>query len=147
MGIAVFQDRDLIYWSIKVLRGKWSSCKLRNTEEYLMKTMDRYDINALLIKRQLPSRSSRHLRLLVAAIKDVAKKRKAEINYYELGELKTFFGADMKINKMDVAGAVVCQYKFLNDQLERERNHKHPYFIRMFEAIAAGILTVNRFNR
>jgi hypothetical protein len=40
---------------------------------------------------------------------------------------------------MAIAGIVTARYPFLIHELEREKKHKHPYFVRMFEAIAAGI--------
>ena len=52
----------------------------------------------------------------------------------------------MKANKMGVAEVVTARYPFLVRELEREKKHKHPYFVRMFEAIAAGIFAFNRVN-
>ncbi len=49
-----------------------------------------------------------------------------------------------QINKMEIAGLAMARYQFLIHELERERKHRHSYFVRMFEAIAAGILALNR---
>jgi hypothetical protein len=43
-------------------------------------------------------------------------------------------------NKMVIAGVVAIRYPFLARELQNERRHKHPYFVRMFEAVAAGIV-------
>jgi hypothetical protein len=59
-----------------------------------------------------------------------------------LEDIKNSFAWGVKINKMDIATLVVAGYQFLGYRLEREKKHKHPYFIRMFEAIAAGIFVL-----
>jgi hypothetical protein len=147
LGLAVFQGSDLIYWGTKVLRGKWSIRKLRNAEKLLLDIIDRYGITVLSLKRVHPSRTSTNLRSLIASIEGLAEKRGLTVHRYELGDLKRFFAASPKANKMTVLRLALAQYQFLGDQIDREEKHKHPYFIRMFEAIAAGILAFNRFDR
>jgi hypothetical protein len=146
LGLAVFQGSDLAYWGIKVLKGKWSKKKLDNAKVTLLNLIDRQDITMLVLKRINHSRSSRNLNHLVKAIGRLAKKRRLKTGFYRLGDTKKFLAKDEKINKMDIAGLVVARYPFLSYQLEKERIHKHPYFIRMFEAIGAGIFAFNRLK-
>lgn len=47
---------------------------------------------------------------------------------------------------MKLAGLAAALYQFLIHQLAGERKHIHPYFVRMYEAIAAGILAFNRLK-
>jgi Holliday junction resolvasome RuvABC endonuclease subunit len=146
IGLAVFQGSDLIYWGIKALKGKWSKMKMDKIKANLLNLIDRYDITMLVLKKLNQSRSSRNLNGLVGAVERLAKKKRLNISLYQLGDIKKVLAEDGKINKMDVARFVVIRYPFLSSQLERERGNKHSYFTRMFEAIATGIVTLNRLT-
>ena len=54
---------------------------------------------------------------------------------YELDDVKAYFGVN-GASKTELARLVSIQYNFLADSFERELRRKHPYAIRMFEAIA-----------
>lgn len=147
VGLAVFRDSDLVYWGIKVLKGKWSKEKMKCVEKTVTNLIDHHDVTILVIKKVDPLKSSKNLNSLVASIQSCARKKNIKIYPYTLEELKKFLALGKRINKMEIAGLAAARYQFLIHQLERERSHKHPYFVRMFEAIAAGVLAFNRFNK
>jgi RNase H-fold protein (predicted Holliday junction resolvase) len=147
IGLAVFQSLDLVYWGIRVLKGKWSETKMRNTETSLQNLIDQYHVNILVLKKLHSSRSSRNLNCLVGAIEKLAKKKRIMLRRYSVNDLTEFLAVGMKANKMAVAGTVTARYPFLVHELEREKKHKHPYFIRMFEAIAAGVVAFDRLDK
>jgi RNase H-fold protein (predicted Holliday junction resolvase) len=147
VGLAVFHGSDLVYWGIKVLKGKWSKEKMKCVEKTLLNLIDQHSVTTLVIKKVDSSRTSRNLNALVESIEQCVKERKLKVCPYTLSELKKFLALGNRINKMEIAGLAVARYQFLIHQLERERKHKHPYFVRMFEAIAAGILAFNRLKR
>jgi hypothetical protein len=146
LGLAAFQGSDLVYWGVKVLKGKWSREKMRNIEGILLDLIAQHDITVLTLKKPHSSRSSRNLNCLVAAVERLARKKRLKVRFYSLSDLKDFLALGMKINKIDLAGMAVARYQFLIHQLEKEKKNKHPYFTRMFEAIAAGILAFNRIR-
>jgi len=141
VGIAIFQTSDLVYWGIRVLKGKWSQEKMRNIETALQNHINKYHVNLLVLKKLHSSRSSKNLNYLVKSIERLATKKGIELSFYSLNDVKKFLAVGMKTNKMGIAGIVTARYPFLIHELEKEKKHKHPYFVRMFEAIAAGIVT------
>ena len=143
IGLAVFQGPDLTYWGIKAFKGKWSKKKMDKIISTILNLLDRYGITRIVLKKVNHSRSSGNLNQLVGAIENLAKKKRLKISLYDLSDIKKFLAKDTKINKMDIAGLVADRYQFLSYQLEKERKHKHPYFVRMFEAIAAGMFNLN----
>lgn len=145
LGLAVFQSSDLVYWGVKTLDGEWSRDKIRSTEKILMDLADRYTVTVLVVKKQHSSRSSRSLDCLTAAVGRFARKSSLKVRFYSLDDLKKSLMPGMKANRMDIAGIIAARYRFLIPVLEKERQKKHPYFIRMFEAIAAGM--VNSLHR
>jgi len=144
LGIAVLEAEDLIFWGVKVLKGKWSPAKMRSVERILDQLIEQYRVTVLVVKQVHPSRSSRHLNSLIGAIEKLARNRKLRIKHYTLEDVKESSGLGAKANKMELAEWIVGRYRFLAKDLDREKKHKHSYFVRMFEAIAAGILAFNR---
>jgi hypothetical protein len=144
LGLAVFEGSDLVYWAVKVLKGKWSPVKMRRVEKILSDLIDQHGVTTLTLKRVHSSRNSRNLRYLIASIERLAKKRKLRLRYYGLEDVKDFLAPDLRINKLDMAGLVAARYRFLTPYLDGEWKHKHPYFVRMFEAVAAGLLALDQ---
>jgi RNase H-fold protein (predicted Holliday junction resolvase) len=127
IGLAVFRGPDLVYWGIKVLKGKWSKEKMECVKKTLKNLIDQHGITTLVIKKVDSSRTSKNLNALVDSIEQCAKRKKLKICPYTLGELKKFLALGTRINKMEIAELVVARYLFLSYQLEKERKHKHPY--------------------
>ena len=146
LGFAVFQAQDLVHWGIKVFKGKGSEKKRRTAEKAIQNLIDQYHIHILVLKKLHLSRSSRNLNFLVASIKKLANKKGVKLCLYSIEDIKENLAVGRKVNKIAVAEMMTTRYPFLIHELEREKKHKHPYFVRMFEAIAAGILTFNRMD-
>jgi hypothetical protein len=147
LGLAVFQDTDLVYWGVKVRKGKWSKQKAQNTEKTLLALIDRYRVNTLVLKNLHPSRSSKNLDQLVGSIKNLAKTNDIRLHLCSLDDIKKGMAVKGRINKMAIAEIVTARYLFLVHELESERKHRNPYFVRMFEAVAAGITTFIRMDQ
>ena len=146
LGIAVFEGADLRYWAIKVLNGDRSNKKKEKAKKILSDIIDRYEVNVLAIKKLHPSRSSKILDRLVTSFKDFSKKKRLKVREYSLKILKDYFSPCSKTNKKRMAELIVAQYPFLDSLLKKEKRNKNPYFVRMFEAIALGIVCVSQLN-
>jgi hypothetical protein len=73
-------------------------------------------------------------------IKDLARRRRMKVCELSIEELERFFSPERKINRREMAEMVALRYPELLCQLERERNHRNPYHIRTFEAVALGLV-------
>ena len=138
VGVAVFQDWDLLDWRIKLLDGKWSKEKIDKILKMVGEDIELYHINSIAVKKLHPSRSSQNLRLLVSRIKGLAKRKRIKVYEYSIKELEDIFLNDKRHNKKALAEKMVADYPFLIHELERENSHKNPYHLRMFEAVALG---------
>ncbi|OPY74199.1 MAG: hypothetical protein A4E63_00805 [Syntrophorhabdus sp. PtaU1.Bin050] len=65
IGVAILQDSDLVYWGVKVLKGKWSDAKMKNAEASFNNFINQYHVDILTIKKLHPSRSSGNLDVVV----------------------------------------------------------------------------------
>lgn len=147
IGIAVFQGAELRDWGIKVIKGKWSKEKLKKIIEIISGFIEQYEPDALAIKSLHPSRSSPNLNRLVAKIKELSEKKGVKVYQYSIAELKTFFSPEEKINKKKLAERIASKYPDLFHELNREKNHKNPYHIRMLEAVVLGSICFYQLDK
>ena len=136
LGIAVFQGPELLDWRIKVLEGKWSKDKMKKAISVIQEIIERYEPSYLAIKKLHPSRRSVNLLRLVNKIKEISKRKKLKVYLYSIKEIEKFFIEDGKLNKRNLIEAMAKLYPILHHDLNKEKNHRNPYYFRLFEAVA-----------
>jgi len=147
LGIAVLQGEVLKDWRIKVLEGKWSKEKSDRAGNIITGLIQLYQPNVLALKKLHPSRSSLDLSYLVEEIKDIALKMNIQVSEYSIQEIKDFFSPAQRINKKGFAGIIAARLPDLYHDLEREKASKNPYLVRMFEAVALGIMCFHNLDK
>lgn len=103
-----------------------------------------YELNTLAIKKLHPSHSSKNLRLLVSRIKTLAGRKKLKVTQFSIREFEQFFLAGAKYNKRNLAEKMVADYPCLVHEFEKEKTHRNPYQMRMFEAVALGAASFHK---
>lgn len=147
IGIAVFRGSELHDWSIKVIKGNSSHATLKKAKRVITQCLERYAPNAIAIKKLHPSRSSPYLIKLVADITDLARQKGITVSAYSIKDLERFFVGEEKTNKRTLTEAIVSTYPVLYHELNREKHHRNPYHIRMFEAVALGARCFQQLDR
>ena len=146
-GIACFQGQELKDWRIKVVEGKRFKEKLEKTKTILSGFFARYEPNVLAIKKLHPSRSSPNLNRLVSRLKEFSKRKGLRVYEYSVKDLENLLPSEGRIkNKRELQEVVASLYPFLVNELTKEKKNKNPYFVRMFEAVALGIVCFNRLD-
>jgi len=138
LGIAVLQGPELRDWRVKVLKGKWSKEKMKKAVEIISEFIDRYEPNVLAIKKLHPSRRSQNLAQLVDRIKEFSRRKGLKVFQYSIKDVEEFFIEEDKLNKKNLAEAIVLENPALFHELQKEKAHKNSYYIRVFEAVALG---------
>ena len=136
LGIAVFRGPELRDWRVKIIKGKGPKEKMEKTKEVVSSFIELYQADVLVIKKLHPSRRSANLKRLVAKIKELSKRKGLKVYQHSIKELEAFFLSEERMNKRKLAEIITSKYSFLIHELEKEKNHKNPYYIRMFEAVA-----------
>ena len=147
MAVAVFRESDLREWSVKVFKGKWSTEKMKKILTVIDEIISRYGVTTLTVKKLHPARTSRQLNLLVKKMKDMAKRRKLKVREYSIKQLEQSLCPGEKGNKKKLAEKVVREYPILINEFEKEKHHKNPYYMRLFEAVALGSVRHNALDR
>jgi hypothetical protein len=138
LGVAIFQGLELKDWGVKIIKGKGLKAKMEKVKKEIFFLIDCWRPNVLAIKLLHPSRSSETLNEIVKKIKQIGRRKGLRIYQYSIKELEDFFSSKERINKQELAEILVSKYPELLSEYEKERNHKNPYHIRMFEAVALG---------
>lgn len=147
LGLAVFQDWNLVDWRIKSLEGKWSKKKIGKTIEAISERIECFNLNTLAIKKLHSSRASKNLKTLVSKIKILARSRKIKVYEYSIKDLERFFLSEKRSNKKTLAQKMAADYPFLTFDLHRMQARKNLYYLRMFEAVALGAACFHKLNR
>jgi len=140
LGIAVLDGSELLDWRIKTLEGKWSEEKIKKAIKILSELFEQYEPNVLVIKKLHPSRRTENLLRLAKKIRDFARCKKMKVFQYSIKEIEEFFIEDEKLNKRNLIEAMVKLYPMLHHDLKKEQNQKNPYYFRMFDAVALGVM-------
>lgn len=139
LGIAVFHGAELYDWTLKVIPK-------RRIPELLHGYLNTHRVNVLALKKLHPSRTSKTLRDLVSKMKTMAQKNGLGIHEYSIDEVKMHFCPRGHANKMRIMEEVAARYSFLLPEMQHEQKVKTAYSLRMFEAVAIGIVCFNELD-
>ncbi len=146
LGIAVFFGTELRDWAIRVVHGKDGRQKATAVREMVLDYVDRYGINVLALKKLHPSRSSQAVRNLITEIRRAASRHKLALCELSIDEVKSGLLSQARGNKRRLMEEVALRYPFLFNEMQREQKNKNPYLIRMFEAVALGIVCFSKLD-
>jgi Holliday junction resolvasome RuvABC endonuclease subunit len=136
LGIAVFHGAELYDWALKVIPRA-------NLAEVVSGYIKNHCVNVLALKKLHPSRTSKTLRDLISKVKTLAQKNDLRMHEYSNDEVKMFFCPHERANKRRIMEDVAVRYPFLLPEMQHEQKLKTTYRLRMFEAVAIGIVCFN----
>ena len=102
--------------------------------------MERFQPDTLAMKRLHSNRSSPSLDRLSDSIRELSRRKKLKIHEYSITELKYVLCPDANGNRRRLAAEVAALYPVLSHDLQKELANRHPYYLRMFEAVALGVV-------
>jgi Holliday junction resolvasome RuvABC endonuclease subunit len=147
LGLAIFYGPQLRDWRIKDIREKRLKGRVEKAKKILSYFIARYEPQVLALKKLNPSRSSANLNQLIAKIKELAKKENLKLYQYSIEEIKAFFSEGKRLNKKGLAEKVAQWSPVLLSALEREKENKNSYHIRVFEAAALGLICFYKLDK
>jgi Holliday junction resolvasome RuvABC endonuclease subunit len=140
IGFAAFQGPDLLDWGVRVNRAKTPRGTIRVGSHIVKETIERFQPDTLAIKRVHPSRTSPTLDRLTQSIKKLSRRRKLKVHQYSIIQLQNALCSQAKGNTRQLAAEVAAVYPVLRREFLKETANRRPYYVRMFEAVALGIV-------
>jgi Holliday junction resolvasome RuvABC endonuclease subunit len=141
IGWAAFRGPELLDWGVRINSAKTPRGRIRVAGHIIKEALERFQSDTLVVKRLHASRSSIALDRLADAIRELARRRKLTVHEYSITELEHALCPNVKGNKRQLAAEVTAKYPILNSDWQKEVANRHPYYVRMFEAVALGIVS------
>ncbi|MBK6484068.1 MAG: hypothetical protein IPG01_13285 [Chitinophagaceae bacterium] len=140
MGLGAIRNGELLEWQVKTFKGSWSKEKLNVIMETIVSLCDHYQVTDLALKIVSPLRSSKNLVILTNRISEMAEKNKIHLSRFTVHDLKLKAGPNSKHSVDDMMEFITEKYPVLKREYIKERNNLNPYYLKMFEAIAAALI-------
>ncbi len=154
LGLAVLENKDLIYWKNKFIKSKRTEEKkvLNRVRVILSKIIDFYHPKLIAIEKLAypQAKESRLLNKIVKEIELMFKGKKLRVYFYSPSEVKSFICRNDKPSKMNTAKIISSCYPWLYKDYEKEKNKswfKEKYKLRFFDAIAVGLYCLHQQRR
>lgn len=138
MGLGVVQNGELMEWQVKSFKGSWSKEKLKLILETIENLCDHFQVTDVALKVVSPLHSSKNLLVLTDRISELAKKNKVRLYKFTMQDIKRKAGDQRKNSMNDLMESITHKYPVLKREYLKERNNLNPYYLKMFEAIAAA---------
>lgn len=140
IGFAALRGPDLLDWGVRVNSGKTQRGSVRVAKQILNEAIERFQPDTLVLKRLHSNRSSPSLDRLTDSIRELSRRRRLKIHEYSITELKYVLCSGEKGNKRRLAAEVTALYPVLSRDFQKEMANRNPYYLRMFEAVALGVV-------
>lgn len=138
MGLGVVQNGELVEWQVKSFKGSWSKEKLKLILEAIENLCAHFQVTDVALKVISPLHSSKNLLVLTDRISELVRKNKVRLYKFTVQDLKQKVG-DLGNNSMnDLMESITHKYPVLKREYLKELNNLNPYYLKMFEAIAAA---------
>ena len=137
VGIALFRDAELVDWRTKGYSKPWSCEKCQKILADIEEKIITAGITILAVKIPADPYCPSPLREVIAGITEITKKYTLPLHTYTICGLKK----TGIFNRIDLMNEIVLKSPELLQELGREMRNKNPYYyIKLFEAVAAGRL-------
>lgn len=139
IGIAVLYNRELITWRVHTFRGKWSDAKRKTMLATLEKLFAAYAIEAVAVKVPDKLPDSFSFGQVLGVINVLCERKGITARYCTLSDIKRQFSSNEQVTKASIVSYLVHKYPELTTEYRREQRNQSQYYIRVFEALAAGL--------
>ena len=139
-GIAVLRNGRLKDRRVKNFMEGWSQHKLNAIENAIEDLIIKYDVTAIALKSIPASKNTEGNTKVIHAIKKLADQHNIKMYFYTIEELQRYYSREKKVTKEILMDGVLDQFPEMIFEHARELQRDNPYYVKVFEAIAAATL-------
>ena len=147
MGVALLDNRRLIYHGVKVIKkGKSPHETLHQARKIILRLIRDFCPHVIVVEKAFfaNNRNAALLNVLVDEIKAIARRKRLRLVAYSPSTLKKFISGNGRASKGEVSRAVVLHYPELKVYLTQNRAWKERFHQNMFDAVALGIMAMTK---
>jgi len=145
LAVAAFEGEYLLDWTIKSFRGKYDGKKQKKILKAVDYLVDEYEADILALNKK--RHYSDNLNALIQEIEQYSKRKGLKLFQYSLKEIEDFFISDGKKNTTRLSEVIVARYPELENIFNREQSNQNQYYMRIFEAVALGVICFSTFKK
>jgi len=147
IGIAFLEDEKLIYHGVKVVKDRKSPHeKLKEGRKIILRLIKDFNPQSLVVEKAFfaQNRNASLLNVFVDEIKAIGRRKNLKFISYAPSTVKKYICGNGRASKEEVAKVVVARCPELKVYLTQDRAWKEKYHQNMFDAVALGIMAVER---
>ena len=138
LGLAVFKSNLLMDYSLKLHKEKFSLSKTELFLSSLQTCFESYTVKHMVLSIPEVYQQTGDFQDILKAIQGFAQSNDLQFTCYPVKELYERFGNPVKRTRLGLIKRLVLLYPELEVYYHRELSNKNKYYIKLFEAVAAG---------
>ena len=145
MGVAVLENRSLVYAGVKVITDRRSPHKILQTgRKIILRLIKDFRPQILVVEKAFfaKNRSAALLNVLYDEIRNIGKRKGLQVVCFAPSTMKKMICGNGRASKEEVARVVVLKFPELKVYLTQDRKWKERFHQNMFDAVALGIAAV-----
>ncbi len=141
LGVAVFQDEELIYYGVKTIHDRATpQTTLREAVRILKKLIVQYRPARLVLEQRIVLQANAAFLLVVAKkLKAAARRVGLEVEEYPPAQVRQFFCHPAKATKRCTAERLTARYPHLVRYVDTTAEWERLYYAYLLDAIALGL--------
>lgn len=141
IGFAIIHNGELVDWRMKLFKQLWTKKKLESMVSFFRRLMEVNNVTDLAVKIQRSSSRSKNIQDLLSRVKELASEKNTTFRAYSLRDLKDYCKAEGTETISDLIRYIVHRNPQLAVEYDKECSNRNSYYVKMFEAIIAGMIT------
>ena len=142
IGCAVYTSNQLVDYSIRLQKQKWSSTKKDRFLSTILSFIKIYTITDIALAIPHAYYQTPECKELIDAIESLSTRNGVSIAKYSMESVYRAFGNRVKPTRASLIKRMVLFYEELERYETKELQNKHKYYIKLFEAVACGSIHV-----
>jgi len=147
MGVAFFDDKNLIHYGVKVIKARKSPHEtLKEGRKIVLRLIKNFKPDILVVEKTFfaNNRSASLLNVFVDEIKAIGKRKGLKVKSFASSTVKKAICGNGRASKREMARVIVSKYPELKVYLTQDRAWKEEYHQNMFDAVALGMMVSAR---
>jgi len=147
LGLAVVKFNQLVDYSSKLHKAKWTSQKREMILTSLGSCAEDYNIQKITLSIPHPSHQTKEFKEIMIAIIALAQMRHIEVITYTPKDLLLFIPGYKRKSSRAFMKQLVLLFPELKPYYEKELLNKNKYYFKMFEAVGVATLYLRKIGR
>lgn len=148
MGIAFFDNGELIYHGVSVIKDGSPNEKLKEGKRIIQRLIKDFKPNILVVEKAFfgNNKTAAIMNVFVSEIISIGKRKELKVISYAPTTVRKFICGDGRADKKALSEVIVSKFPKLKVYLTQDRAWKERYHQNMFDAVGLGLMALFNIN-